>query len=627
MSVISWTMLEDISWTALSIWESIADRQRVFGSIQIHLVPLRQTLIGSFPEFVIEDIEKWEGSGMIWTQLQHLRSPVDHLANIDQKLANRLQTLQETFTQQWVLIDDDEQRGLTIHYREKSNFELYQEWIEVLTEIRRLPGFEMFFKEKTFSELIKVSRDGPVVLLPDHSDIVTLTTAFIFYRCESELAVTKVLLVPLPLLNNKLVMQLRHSLTTIAKTRHGSDTANDIIDMIPPECSKDDLDASAPLSDPDCYEFSWQKRSHRVEIKSHRSQGASMLAIMKVLWDVIAKPILDSIMRFNQGDNKDEGKGKAKAWHWQDKPPPRHKRGRIWWCCLGELSFLPIHAAGIYHDDGSSTCVSDFFISSYTPNLSALIDARNRPLPQPESIKVLAAAQPDACSIEGSRWKPLPSTREELEEIAQIIPKQNLLYLNGQDQLDFTGEHTTVKNVLEVLPKASILHLACHGEQDRYNPVKSGFILKNGERLNIQELIKQRTPNAYMAVLSACHTASNDAVQPEESMNLTRTALFLGFSTIVGTKWPMADADGPALAKAIYSALFTALNSNPEPDQQLDGGDASASDGPAKPHPRNPLESFCLAKVVDDFVYGLRKVRHHVREDMSGSGEVKGRDA
>ncbi|KAJ3478083.1 hypothetical protein NLI96_g10005 [Meripilus lineatus] len=306
-------------------------------------------------------------------------------------------------------------------------------------------------------------------------------------------------------------------------------------------------------------------------------------------------------MRAKQSDNKDEGKGKSKVWHWQDKPPPRHERGRIWWCCLEDLSFLPIHAAGIYHHDGSSTCVSDFFISSYTPSLSALIDTRNRPLPQPESIKVLAAAQPNADSIEKLKWKPLPSTKKELEEIARIVPKQNLLYLNGQDQLDFMGEHTTVKNVLDVLPEASILHLACHGEQDRYNPLKSGFILKNGERLTIQELIKQRTPNAYMAVLSACHTASNDAVQPEESMNLTRTAIFLGFSTIVGTKWPMADADGPALAKAIYSALFAASNTN------LDVDDASTTIGPAKPHPRNPLESFCLAKVLDDFVYGLRK--------------------
>ena len=51
------------------------------------------------------------------------------------------------------------------------------------------------------------------------------------------------------------------------------------------------------------------------------------------------------------------------------------ERQRIWWCCHGEFSFLPIHAAGIYHGD-SQVCLSDFFISSYTPTVSALLDAK-----------------------------------------------------------------------------------------------------------------------------------------------------------------------------------------------------------------------------------------------------------
>lgn len=205
-------------------------------------------------------------------------------------------------------------------------------------------------------------------------------------------------------------------------------------------------------------------------------------------------------------------------------------RRRIWWCCLGEFSFLPIHAAGIYRGN-SPTCLSDFFVSSYTPSLGALIDARKCPIPK--ELKVLAAAQ----STPGGTWNPLTNVVSELEEIGKIVPPENLVYLAGNDQLDFTGEHTSVQNVLEKLPEASVLHLACHGEQDMHNPVKSGFILANGERLTIQELIKHRFPNAYMAILSACHTASNDAEQPEEVMNLAGALMFLGFGSILGTKW------------------------------------------------------------------------------------------
>lgn len=206
-------------------------------------------------------------------------------------------------------------------------------------------------------------------------------------------------------------------------------------------------------------------------------------------------------------------------------------RNRIWWCCLGEFSFLPIHAAGIYRGSSPSVCVSDFFVSSYTPSLGALIDARKRPIPK--ELKVLAAAQPTP----GGKWNSLTNVVSELEEIGKIVPPKNLIYLGGNDQLDLTGEHTSVQNVLEKLSEASVLHLACHGEQDIHNPMKSGFILANGERLTIQELIKHRLPNAYMAILSACHTASNDVEQPEEVMNLASALMFLGFESILGTKW------------------------------------------------------------------------------------------
>ncbi|KAJ7845100.1 hypothetical protein B0H13DRAFT_1908537 [Mycena leptocephala] len=48
--------------------------------------------------------------------------------------------------------------------------------------------------------------------------------------------------------------------------------------------------------------------------------------------------------------------------------------GRIWWYSTGPLSFLPIHAAGVYGDDQTfGSKLSGFLISSYTPSLTALI--------------------------------------------------------------------------------------------------------------------------------------------------------------------------------------------------------------------------------------------------------------
>ena len=193
---------------------------------------------------------------------------------------------------------------------------------------------------------------------------------------------------------------------------------------------------------------------------------------------------------------------------------------------------MPLHAAATYNDSPSDICISDYFVSSYTPSLGALVDARRRP--PPKEAKVLAAIQPNPGQV---GWSPLPAVKEEMKEIVSLVPEENLVFLDNSEEPDFEGVHTTVENVLEKLPEASVLHLACHGTQDVKDPLGSGFILDSGRRLTIEELMKHRLPNAHTAILSACHTASNDTQQPDESLNLASALLFLGFRSILATKW------------------------------------------------------------------------------------------
>lgn len=196
---------------------------------------------------------------------------------------------------------------------------------------------------------------------------------------------------------------------------------------------------------------------------------------------------------------------------------------------------MPIHAAGIYHTFGgpSPICVSDYFVSSYTPSLGALVDGWQRPSPNPDVLKVLTAVQPNP----GQPYSFLGQVRNELEEIVKVVPKENLVHLGGSDEPDFDGVHTTVQNVLDKLPEANMLHLACHGTQDMADPLRSGFILANGERLTIEELAKHHLPNAHTAILTACHTASNDRRQPEDAINLASAMLVVGFRSVLATKW------------------------------------------------------------------------------------------
>ena len=62
---------------------------------------------------------------------------------------------------------------------------------------------------------------------------------------------------------------------------------------------------------------------------------------------------------------------------------------------------------------------------------------------------------------------------DELEEIVNIVPPECLIPLGNTDQPDFDGLYTTVKNVVERLPNANVLHLACHGTQSISHPLDS----------------------------------------------------------------------------------------------------------------------------------------------------------
>ncbi|KAJ3476426.1 hypothetical protein NLI96_g11167 [Meripilus lineatus] len=266
--------------------------------------------------------------------------------------------------------------------------------------------------------------------------------------------------------------------------------------------------------------------------------------ILEYLWDQVAKPVLDKIW-----ETTDSGtKGKARA---DQRPPPAlNERERIWWCCVGEFSFMPIHAAGIYKGE-MCTSVSDYFISSYTPTIKALLRARERSLPT--GCKVLTVAQPNP----GASMIKLPSVKDELQKILEIVPHNNLIPLGNSEKPDPDGKDTTVENVVSKLPDANILHIACHGVQDKKDPLKSGFILADQKRLTVEKILELDLPNAHTAILSACHTASNDPAIPDESINLASALLYAGFCSILGTKWPMTDNNGPLIAEEIYTALFT----------------------------------------------------------------------
>jgi CHAT domain-containing protein len=90
--------------------------------------------------------------------------------------------------------------------------------------------------------------------------------------------------------------------------------------------------------------------------------------------------------------------------------------------------------------------------------------------------------------------------------------------------------------VIENLPGAALLHMACHGEQDLKNPLDSGFCLRDG-KLTIGQLMRLDLPNAVFAFLSACETAKGSRTQPDQAVHLAAAMMFVGFRSIIATMW------------------------------------------------------------------------------------------
>jgi CHAT domain-containing protein len=190
------------------------------------------------------------------------------------------------------------------------------------------------------------------------------------------------------------------------------------------------------------------------------------------------------------------------------QPSHGRDRPRVWWCPTGHFAHLPIHAAGA---DGK--WCSDYVVSSYTPTISSLIAARKAYTPiKKQDVKALIAAVPST-SLPG--WDKLPSTVEEVSAVKAVLPEGTLISIcdaNGITCGDTDG--ITASALLEKLPEATILHLACHGCQDSKNALNSGFVMSD-EMLTMERLMQVLLPQAFMAFLSACETAKGDQVNTD----------------------------------------------------------------------------------------------------------------
>jgi tetratricopeptide (TPR) repeat protein len=236
-------------------------------------------------------------------------------------------------------------------------------------------------------------------------------------------------------------------------------------------------------------------------------------------------------------------------------PGPLETWPRLWWCPTGPAVVLPLHAAGRYpRTSGPDVAAGERVtavdtvparvVSSYTPTLSALVRARNRSAPSRVHQLAVGLAEKPAYEPDASA---LPGVSGELRAVSDFLPEP-------EHATHLRGAAATRQAVLRELPAHSWLHLSCHASQEDTDPNRSAFLLHD-RRLTLADLTALNLPEADLAYLAACHTATGSLELIDESLHLAAGLQLVGYRHVLATLWSISDRQAPAVATAVYRRL------------------------------------------------------------------------
>ncbi|MGC4977930.1 CHAT domain-containing protein [Streptomyces sp. DT199] len=249
------------------------------------------------------------------------------------------------------------------------------------------------------------------------------------------------------------------------------------------------------------------------------------------LWDTVAAPVLDRL-----GID-----GAA------DRPRPR-----LWWCPVGFLASLPLHAAGLHRSAPPAgrrrATLLDRTVSSTTSTLRVLAQARTRP-PASPAAGTLIVALPQTPGAE-----PLGHAEKEAARVAELLRPAGPVTV-------LTGPAATSQSVLDALPRHATAHFVCHGLTDPLDPSGSRLLLADHRErpLTVAVLADLRLREADLAHLSACSTGVTAHRLADEFVHITAAFQLCGYRQVVGTLWPVTDAAAEAVAEAFHARRAAGL--------------------------------------------------------------------
>jgi hypothetical protein len=360
---------------------------------------------------------------------------------------------------------------------------LAREWDALVDQVRELEGFEDFLRPPRLERLLQAAEAGPVVIVnisPWRCDALIVTTAGVEVKNLAGLTAE----------------------ATIARARDYMNGLQQVEDAA------------------------------RTAVAQHLQEAMgrceeTLRDVTEWLWDQIAAPVL-AVLGFT------------------GPPAPGGFWPRLWWCPTGVLSLLPLHAAGRHTTAGRvrHESVLDRVVSSYTPTLRALLEARGEQArttgpdgPPGQRMLIVGLAHTPG-------QMPLPNVTRELRLLTELFPDHHTI-------LD--GPAATWDAVHAQLPRHGWVHFSCHGDQNLADPSRGGVLLY--DRLLTVAEISEGQYHGDFAFLSACKTATGGVTLPDEAITLAAALHYTGYRHVIGTLWSIRDRTAADVADAVYADL------------------------------------------------------------------------
>src|SRR5262249_53179264 len=195
------------------------------------------------------------------------------------------------------------------------------------------------------------------------------------------------------------------------------------------------------------------------------------------------------------------------------------------------------------------------FVVSYIPSATVYVElarARGAPAILALGDPLFRSANPD--TPPSHELPRLPQTAAELQALERLAGTAPIRVLSGSA--------ATRESLLAAreLGRASIVHLATHGEASEYEQRKAGLWLAVGEDgepgfLSVDDVLGLHL-RADLVTLSACQTGLGRVARGEGVLGLSRAFLVAGAGGVMVSLWRVNDQSTATLMQGFYEQLL-----------------------------------------------------------------------